>query len=46
VGDGQFRDPVATSMDSSDNIYIVDLGNNRIQKFDKNGKFLMKFGTK
>ena len=27
------------------NLWVVDKGNNRIQKFDPSGKFLMKFGS-
>jgi DNA-binding beta-propeller fold protein YncE len=32
-------------IDSSDNIYVADTNNNRIQKFDPDGKFLLKFGS-
>ena len=33
-------------MDSSDNVYVGDFGeNNRIQKFDSNGNFITKWGT-
>lgn len=45
LGDGQFRNPVGVSIDSSDNIYVVDRGNNRIQKFDSNNNFLFKLGS-
>lgn len=31
--------------DSSDNIYVADWGNNRIQKFDSNGNYITKWGT-
>ena len=27
-------------------MYIADTNNHRIQKFDQNGNFLMKFGTR
>ena len=32
-GDGQFTDPFSVAVDSSDNIYVSDEGNHRIQKF-------------
>lgn len=39
--DGQFRAPNAVAADGDGNIYVVDSGNQRIQKFDKDGKFKM-----
>jgi len=44
-GDGQLNTPRGIAIDSSNNIYVVDLFNNRIQKFDSNGSFLFKVGT-
>jgi DNA-binding beta-propeller fold protein YncE len=45
-GDGQFVNPaLGIAPDSSDNIYVADWGNNRIQKFDSNGNFITKWGT-
>ena len=29
----------------SDEVYVVDLGNQRVQKFDKDGNFLAKWGS-
>ena len=43
--DGQFISPVGIAVDSSDNVYVVDFGNNRIQKFDSNGNLIIKFGS-
>jgi len=37
---------MAVEIDSNDHVYIVDFGNNRIQKFDSSGKFLLKWGKK
>ncbi|WP_342647484.1 NHL repeat-containing protein [Mucilaginibacter sp. CSA2-8R] len=42
-GDGQFGNTRQICNDKDDNIYIVDQINKRVQKFDKNGKFLLKF---
>ncbi len=48
-GDGQFGNYYGQSVwglavDTSDNIYEIDLGRFDGQKFDSNGNFLMKFG--
>ncbi len=42
---GQFRSPSSISLDSFGNLLIADTGNNRIQKFDPSGQFLLEFGT-
>jgi DNA-binding beta-propeller fold protein YncE len=44
-GDGQFYFPAGIAIYSSRHIYIADTGNNRIQWFDSNGRFLGKFGS-
>ncbi len=44
VGDGQFFEPQAVVVDGAGNVYVSDTGNHRIQKFDSNGKFLLKWG--
>ena len=36
--------PTDVAIDSLGNIFVVDSFNNRIQKFDQNGNFIMKFG--
>jgi hypothetical protein len=33
-------------VDNDENLYILDAGNYRIQKFDKNGRFILSFGRK
>ena len=45
-GDGQFEYPMFITLDSLDNVYVTDRQNNRIQKFDSNGNFILKWGTK
>ena len=37
---GQFEEPVDLAVDEEGNVYVVDLGNKRVQKFDANGQFL------
>ena len=47
TGDGQFLRPHDLEFDKNDQrLYVVDRDGNRIQVFDKNGKFLFKFGEK
>jgi|CXWL01.1.fsa_nt_gi M6 family metalloprotease-like protein len=45
TGPGQFNKPQGVAVDTSSNIYVADSFNHRIQKFDSNGNFLLKFGT-
>jgi DNA-binding beta-propeller fold protein YncE len=37
--------PIGIKTDSSGNVYVGDQGNDRIQKFDSNGKFITKWGS-
>jgi len=39
-GPGQFEEPADVAVDDEGNVYVADLGNKRVQKFDSNGKFL------
>src|SRR6267142_1715309 len=41
---GQFLTPRGMATDAAGNVYVVDAGNNRVQKFGNNGNFLLKFG--
>ncbi|MGM0608108.1 MAG: hypothetical protein ACQESP_06795 [Candidatus Muiribacteriota bacterium] len=43
-GRGEFRNPFFITVDFNDNLYVADIGNNRIQKFNKNGEFVTEFG--
>jgi DNA-binding beta-propeller fold protein YncE len=40
TGEGQFRAPNGVTVDRDGTIYVVDTGNQRLQVFDKNGKFV------
>jgi len=42
--DGQFNAPRGIAVDSSGDVYVADGNNNRIQKFDSNGKFITTWG--
>jgi sugar lactone lactonase YvrE len=44
TGDGQFNQPESIATDPSGNVYVVDTGNNRVQKFSPNGAFITKWG--
>ena len=43
--DGQFQYPYSVACNSRGEIIVADLHNHRIQVFDRNGKFLFKFGS-
>ncbi|ULO06830.1 S-layer homology domain-containing protein [Paenibacillus sp. 19GGS1-52] len=43
-GEGEFYGPAGAAVDSYGNIYVIDRNNNRIQKFDSNGVYLMQWG--
>ena len=42
---GSFLSPQHLAFDSENNLYVTDLGNARIQKFDSNGNFLSEWGS-
>ena len=42
-GDGQFNSPTNIAVDSLGSVYVAELGNGRIQKFDSDGNFLTKW---
>jgi hypothetical protein len=43
VGKGDGIGPMDFAVDTYDNIWIMDVMNQRVQKFDKNGKFLLEY---
>lgn len=43
-GNGQFSNPLDTAVDSSGNVYVVDSGNHRVQKFNSAGVYQSQFG--
>jgi DNA-binding beta-propeller fold protein YncE len=45
-GNGQFDSPSGIDLDFRGNVYVVDTGNNRIQKLNAtDGKFITKWGS-
>jgi len=44
LGDGQFSTPIDIAIDKSGNIFVTDNNNNRIQRFNSNGDFQIKWG--
>jgi sugar lactone lactonase YvrE len=42
-GDGEFDAPIGIAIDAGDKIYVSEFRNNRVQKFDADGRFLGKF---
>ncbi|MFC1670203.1 VWA domain-containing protein [Spirochaetota bacterium] len=45
-GEGRFHGPQGVCFDKTGNIYVVDSGNHRVQKFDDKGSYILKFGRK
>jgi DNA-binding beta-propeller fold protein YncE len=43
-GPGQFERPNGVAVDSAGNVYVSEVGNRRVQKFDSAGRFISKFG--
>ena len=43
-GSGQFSHPGGVAVDGSGDVYVVDVDNHRVEKFDSSGSFLLMFG--
>ena len=44
-GPGQFNLPFGAAVDPQGNVYVIERGGNRVQKFDFHGKFLAQWGS-
>ena len=44
LGNGQFKFPCGVTVDQDDNIYVVDVSSDRIQKFTSGGNFIAAIG--
>lgn len=44
-GSSPLDTPTGLGLDPQGNLFVVDAGNSRIQKFDSNGKFLLEWGS-
>ena len=44
-GNDQFNVPLGIAADSSNNVYVADSDNNRVEKFDRNGDYLAQWGS-
>jgi len=42
---GQFDSPAGVAVDAAGNAYVADTANNRVQKFNKYGQFLIQWGS-
>ncbi|MFQ5970464.1 MAG: 6-bladed beta-propeller, partial [Nitrososphaerales archaeon] len=42
--DGKFSSPTTVAVDSSGYLYVTELNNHRVQKFDSDGRFITKWG--
>ena len=43
--EGKFYKPRGVAVDSNGNVYVVDSGNGRVQKFDRDGTFIAQWGS-
>jgi YD repeat-containing protein len=43
-GNGQFKQPWGVTLDSSENVWAVDSGNDRVEKFSSSGSFIGAYG--
>jgi YD repeat-containing protein len=45
TGDGQLKSPADVAIDAQGNVWVADRENNRIEKFNSDGEYLIKFGV-
>ena len=45
TGNVEFNSPHGIAFDDNNHLYVADCGNNRVQKFDIKGTYLLTFGT-
>jgi sugar lactone lactonase YvrE len=45
TSEGKTQRPIGIATDAAGNVWVVDRGNNCVEKFDESGKFLMQFGS-
>jgi len=45
TGNGQVKEPSGLAVDDAGNLYVVDVGNSRIEKFDSSGNYLLQWGS-
>ena len=45
TGNGQFDTPFGVAVDTSDDVFVAEVYNNRIQKFSSNGTYLTQWGS-
>src|SRR5208337_4546480 len=45
TGNGQVLYPEYIAVDSSNNVYVADSSNFRVEKFDRNGNYLTQWGS-
>jgi len=45
TGNGQFKEPNGLAVDGGGHVFVADTSNNRIQKFDDGGTFLIAWGS-
>ena len=45
TGSGQFNSPGGIAIDNNNNVYLLDSGNSRVEKFDRNGNYLTQWGS-
>jgi sugar lactone lactonase YvrE len=44
-GTGQMKEPTGIGVSSGGNLYVVETGNSRVEKFSPTGEYLAKFGS-